>query len=167
MSVAETDRREYVEDSSVIEKARQIDLLRSDLSDQKALDFSQWLMYFETLTIYEICLSNRRTSDSSQIDRSRVESDLSDFRFYQWLTRFHDRVESFVSHVILRSRVDSEWEERRLSRQCSILKNLLRSAMLFFVWSESLISTTSRFVSQFVDYYSARISDQSLLFFES
>jgi hypothetical protein len=40
MSVAEADRREYVEDSSVKEKARQIDFFRSDLSDQKALDFA-------------------------------------------------------------------------------------------------------------------------------
>jgi hypothetical protein len=144
MSVTKTNRREYVEDSFVKENTRQIDLLRSDLCDQKTLNFSQWLMYFKMLMIYEICSRHRRTSYFSQINRSRVESDSSMFCFNQRLTCFYERVVDFVFRVISRLRIDSEREERRLLERCSILKNFLRSAMFLVAWDRFVISASPR-----------------------
>jgi hypothetical protein len=87
--------------------------------------------------------------------RSRVESDSSDFRSNNELTRSRDDVEDFFSRVIYRLRVDSEENENRLSKQYLILKNLLHSTVLLLARDRISISSTFCSVSQFINYCSA------------
>jgi hypothetical protein len=86
--------------------------------------------------------------------RSRVESDSSDFRSDNELTRSRDRVEDFFSRVIYRLKIDSEENENRLSEQCLILKNLLHSTVLLLARNRISISLTFYSVFQFINYCS-------------
>jgi hypothetical protein len=80
------------------------------------------------------------------MQRSRVESNLSDFCFNNKLTRSRDRVESCFSYVIYRLRVDLEKDKNRLFEQYLILKILFHSTVFLLARDRFSISLTLYFV---------------------